>query len=98
MTILNFPRKVGTKDLGTVCGGVWQCGCGCQHWVLYENGVCLCPECNCISTVIKCSADSTPVGPAFEQGPCPACGTTWLANKVVACPKCSNAKSTGEPK
>jgi hypothetical protein len=52
VTILQFPRKVGTNDLATVCGGVWTCGCGCQLWVLYENGVCLCSECNCISEMI----------------------------------------------
>ena len=57
MTILKFPdRKPEPMELGAVCGGVWTCGCGCQHWVLYENGVCLCPECHCISTVLRCSA------------------------------------------
>jgi len=60
MTVLQFPRKVGAQDLGVVCGGVWTCGCGGQDWVLYENGVCLCRGCNCISTLLECRANPVP--------------------------------------
>ena len=77
MTVLQFPRKVGTNDLSDVAGGVWTCGCGSQHWVLYANGICLCTGCNCISTVIECReahvvpdpppVDNDHVAPGCEQ-------------------------------
>ena len=60
MSVIQFPKKPEAIELGKVCGGVWTCGCGCQHWILYENGVCLCPECHCISSVLKCSYDPVP--------------------------------------
>jgi hypothetical protein len=53
MTVIKFPTPPKEIELGEVCGGVWTCGCGCQHWALYENGVVLCPQCNCISTVLR---------------------------------------------
>ena len=31
----------------------WVCGCGAQQWILYEDGSVYCPECECISAVIK---------------------------------------------
>ena len=68
MTVLQFPRKVGTNDLSEACGGVWTCGCGSQQWVLYANGVCLCTGCNCISTVIAChEANAAPEPPPVDN-------------------------------
>jgi hypothetical protein len=71
MTVLQFPRKVGTNDLSEVAGGVWTCGCGCQHWILYANGICLCPECNCISTVIQ-NSQAPLQAPPNAAGPDPS--------------------------
>jgi|ERR1700733_348105 len=58
--MLIFPSKPKEIELGKVCGGVWTCGCEGQDWVLYENGVCLCRGCNCISTVLKVVHDPVP--------------------------------------
>ena len=62
MTVIQFPTKPKEIELGKVCGGVWTCGCGCQNWVLYENGVVLCPSCNCISSVL--AVIQSPVEPS----------------------------------
>lgn len=44
--VLPFPAKpTGAKG--------WICGCGGERWVLFADGSVLCPECNCISTVLK---------------------------------------------
>ena len=57
-TVIAFRgKKKQPQDLGVVSGSVWTCGCGGQDWVLYDNGICLCRGCNCISTVIKCVED-----------------------------------------
>lgn len=67
MTVIQFPTKPKEIELGKVCGGVLTCGCGGQHWVLYENGVCLCPGCNCISSVLKASYDPVPDSPPTQE-------------------------------
>lgn len=50
-TVLKFPKrpKLAQQALG------WVCGCGGTQWVLYENGDCLCTQCEHISLVIKVS-------------------------------------------
>jgi hypothetical protein len=100
-TVLQFPRR--GKDLGVVCGGVWTCGCGGQDWVLYGNGVCLCRDCNCISTVLKVVQDPTPippekldparvVPPLQEQADC-----LHAATELGRCEDCGKDLSAPEP-